>query len=71
MGPERRMSTYHFRWPNVPLLTEETQRTNLQASGLHTVLNGAMQAIIGAAYLQQGAAVASKVLHERLISRLL
>jgi large subunit ribosomal protein L15 len=44
--------------------------TKLQQSGADVVLNGAIMAIIGAVTLQHGAAVASQVVRERILSRL-
>lgn len=45
------------------------QPNKLEASGVETVMNGAILAIIGAITLQHGSAVASKVIRERILAR--
>ncbi|GJN74956.1 hypothetical protein PLIIFM63780_008876 [Purpureocillium lilacinum] len=42
----------------------------LEASGVETVLGGALMAVVGAVTLQHGAKVASKVVRERILARL-
>jgi large subunit ribosomal protein L15 len=61
------------RWKPKNVCTETSnmrQVTKLQQSGADVVLNGAIMAIIGAVTLQHGAAVASQVVRERILSRL-
>ena len=42
----------------------------LEASGVETVLSGALMAIIGAVTLQHGAKVAARLVRERILARL-
>ncbi len=52
------------------LTLRDMQPENLEASGLVSVLNTSVFAIVGAISLQQGAEVASKVVREKILKRL-